>query len=198
MALLRGRCGCWRSRSIPWASRSRSAGVIAIAFAAWLMGVAQVSDTRGRQMGIAVAGIAALAAVAVVVGLGGRAPAAAQSTVAANGAAIEPFSEARLKELQTAGRPVLVDFTAAWCLTCIVNERVALSQPAVAEAIKARNVAYLKADWTNQNAEITGALHALGRDGVPLYVIYSGHGEAPKILPQLLTPAIVTDAINAL
>src|SRR5262249_16278520 len=147
----------------------------------------------------AFAGLAAVAVVAIVASLNGRAAAAPTSTgVVAEGAAVpEPFTTARLKELQAAGRPVLVDFTAAWCLTCIVNHPLALSKPEVADAIKARNVAYLKADWTNQNAEIAGALHALGRDGVPLYVLYDTKG-GNKILPQLLTPTIVTDAINAL
>lgn len=177
------------------------AGVVAVGFAGWIYGIAQQSGNRGRQVGLGFAGLAVIAVVAAVFSLNDRAAAAptanAGGTVA-EGTPSEPFTAARLKELQTAGRPVLVNFTAAWCLTCIVNERVALSHQEVAEALKGGNVAYLKADWTNQNPEITSALHALGRDGVPLYVLYDGKGGAPKILPQLLTPAIVTDAIKAL
>ena len=64
-------------------------------------------------------------------------------------------------------------------------------------ALKDQNVAYLKGDWTNRNAEIAGALHKLGRDGVPLYVLYSPKAE-PKILPQVLTPSLVVEALKAL
>lgn len=177
------------------------AGVVAVGFAAWMTGIAQVSTPRGRQIGLGFAGLAAVAVIAVIVNLAGRAaaaPAAQAAGTVAEGAVSEPFTAARLKELQAAGRPVLVNFTAAWCLTCIVNERVTLSHQDVADALKARNVAYLKADWTNRNAEITNILHGLGRDGVPLYVLYDAKGGQPKILPQLLTPAIVTEAIAAL
>ncbi len=176
------------------------AGVVAVGFAAWMLGIAQQSEQRGRQIGLGFTGLAVVAVIAAIFSLNDRAAAAptAQSGTVAEGAASEPFTAARLKELQAAGRPVLVNFTAAWCLTCIVNERVALSHQEVADALKGRNVAYLKADWTNRNAEITTALHALGRDGVPLYVLYDTRGGTPKILPQLLTPAIVTEAISAL
>jgi thiol:disulfide interchange protein DsbD len=175
------------------------AGVIAVGFAAWLAGVAQAASVRGRGVSVAFAGLAAIGVIAVIASLAMRPAALAHETqqASAGGARAEAFSAKRLQELQASGRPVFVDFTAAWCLTCIVNERVALSQPEVTEAFKSKNVAYMKADWTNQNADITRALHALGRDGVPLYVIYNGSAE-PKILPQLLTPALVTDAINAL
>ena len=176
------------------------AGVVAVGFAAWMMGIAQQSEQRGRRIGLGFAGLAVVAVIAVIVSLNDRAAAApaAQAGTVAEGAASEPFTAARLKELQAAGRPVLVNFTAAWCLTCIVNERVTLSHQEVADALKGRNVAYLKADWTNRNAEITNILHGLGRDGVPLYVLYDTKGSQPKILPQLLTPAIVTEAISAL
>ncbi|MGZ6187021.1 MAG: protein-disulfide reductase DsbD family protein [Candidatus Binataceae bacterium] len=175
------------------------AGVIAVGFAAWVMGVAQAASPRGAKVSTAFAGLAAIAAIAIIASLATRPAALAREPqqVAGDAAVAEPFNVARLKELQASGRPVFVDFTAAWCLTCIVNERVALSKPEVAEAFKSKNVAYMKADWTNQNADITAALHALGRDGVPLYVIYTGAAE-PKILPQLLTPTLVADAIKGL
>lgn len=177
------------------------AGVVAVGFAGWIYGIAQQSAERGRRVGLGFAGLAVIAVIAAVFSLNDRAaaaPAANTGGAVAEGAPSEPFTAARLKELQAAGRPVLVNFTAAWCLTCIVNERVALSHQEVVDALKGGNVAYLKADWTNQNPEITSALHALGRDGVPLYVLYDGKGGAPKILPQLLTPGIVADAIRAL
>jgi thiol:disulfide interchange protein DsbD len=175
------------------------AGAIAVAFAAWLIGVAQAAGPKGAKVSTAFASLATIAALGVIASLAIHPPAAARETAqaSADGVAAEPFTVARLKELQASGRPVFVDFTAAWCLTCIVNERVALSKPEVAEAFKSKNVAYMKADWTNQNADITAALHALGRDGVPLYVIYNG-AATPQILPQLLTPSLVADAIKAL
>ncbi len=97
-----------------------------------------------------------------------------------------------------AGRPVFVDFTASWCLSCQVNERVALTQPEVQQAFAAKNVLLLKADWTRENPEITQALAALGRSGVPVYALYIPGEESPRLLPQVLTPGIVTGALDKL
>ena len=77
--------------------------------------------------------------------------------------------------------------TAAWCITCLVNERAALSTDAVKAAFAAGNIAYLKGDWTSRNPEITRVLERHGRSGVPLYLLYAGGGE-PVVLPQILTP----------
>ena len=77
-----------------------------------------------------------------------------------------------MSRYQAQGRPVFVDFTASWCLSCQVNERVALDQPEVQQAFQARNVALLKADWTREDDAITQALTALGRSGVPAYALY--------------------------
>jgi thiol:disulfide interchange protein DsbD len=87
--------------------------------------------------------------------------------------------------------------TAAWCITCLVNERTALSTDAVREALSGKNVAYLKGDWTNHNPEITRLLERFGRSGVPLYVLYST-GREPVVLPQILTPSLVLDKIAQL
>jgi thiol:disulfide interchange protein DsbD len=96
------------------------------------------------------------------------------------------------------GQPVFVDFTANWCLSCQVNERVALDQPEVMQAFGLRDVALFKADWTRQDPAITQALAALGRSGVPVYALYLPGQESPRLLPQVLTPGIVTDALNKL
>jgi thiol:disulfide interchange protein DsbD len=101
-----------------------------------------------------------------------------------------------VKQLQAEGRPILVDFTAAWCVTCQVNEKVALSGAKVADAFKARNAVYLKADWTNRDPVIAKTLAEFGRVGVPLYVVYPKNGGAPVILPQLLTEGLVIEAIE--
>lgn len=87
--------------------------------------------------------------------------------------------------------------TAAWCITCLVNERVALSSDAVLGAMDEAGVVYLKGDWTNRDAAITAYLDSFGRSGVPLYVYYPPDAAAePRVLPQLLTEAQVLDALD--
>jgi thiol:disulfide interchange protein DsbD len=97
-----------------------------------------------------------------------------------------------------AGQPVFVDFTASWCLSCQVNERVALNRPEVQQAFRSANVALLRADWTRHDEAITQALTALGRSGVPAYVLYVPGETSPRLLPEVLTPRIVTDALSKL
>ena len=121
---------------------------------------------------------------------------AAPATQASALEGAEAFSAARLAALQAEGRPVFVDMTAAWCVTCIVNERVALAPASVRQAFKAKRVAYLVGDWTRQDPDITAFLQGHGRDGVPLYVFYPGNGGPPTVLPQILTLGIVLDAIT--
>jgi thiol:disulfide interchange protein DsbD len=94
------------------------------------------------------------------------------------------------------GRTVLVDFTAAWCATCLVNESVVLETDTVLETAARHGVAFLKADWTRKDAAIAAELATFGRSSVPLYVVYSPHpGRAPKVLPTTITPGIVADAL---
>lgn len=112
-------------------------------------------------------------------------------------AAHESYSAGRLKDLQDAGTPVLVNMTAAWCITCLANERVALSTDAVRAALEAGGVVYLKGDWTRRDDAITQYLAQFGRTGVPLYVLYPGAGQAPRVLPQLLTESLLLDALGA-
>jgi len=96
------------------------------------------------------------------------------------------------------GRPVLVNFTAAWCITCKVNERVALSTPAVVRAMEAKDIAYLKADWTRHDPRITEELARYQRSGVPLYLLYVPGDAPPEVLPQLLTEGTVMAAFDRL
>jgi thiol:disulfide interchange protein DsbD len=108
-----------------------------------------------------------------------------------------PWSEQEVARTIAQGRPVFVDFTAAWCLTCQVNERMVLGTEAVGQAFRDRNVALFKADWTRQDPEITAALEALGRSGVPVYALYRGSsGTPPHLLPAILTEQIVMDALE--
>jgi len=109
----------------------------------------------------------------------------------------EPFTPSRVEQLRGEGRPVFVDFTADWCLSCQVNERFALRDARVVRRFLERNVAALRADWTRRDPGVTRALESFGRTGVPLYVYYPpGASNRPIVLPALLTPGIVLDAIN--
>ncbi|GJE27750.1 protein-disulfide reductase DsbD family protein [Methylobacterium organophilum] len=167
-------------------------GLVLVGFSAWVWERARHSGRTGAGLARA----AALAALAATLGLvavldGDRARAA--STVSAEG--VEPFTQARLDALRAEGRTVFVDMTAAWCITCQVNERTALAGERVRAAFKAGDVAYLRGDWTNRNPEITALLERHGRSGVPLYLVYRGRSEA-RVLPQILTEGIVLAEIG--
>jgi thiol:disulfide interchange protein DsbD len=91
-----------------------------------------------------------------------------------------------------------VDFTASWCLSCQVNERVVLRRPEVQKALADANVALLRADWTQHDDAITQALNAMDRSGVPTYALYTPGQSQPEVLPEVLTTGIVTDALSRL
>ncbi len=119
-----------------------------------------------------------------------RTPGAAHSV---SHAGAEPYRAETLKGLRAQNRPVFVNLTAAWCITCKVNERAALSSEAFHADLAARSITYLVGDWTNQDPEITALLEQHGRAGVPLYLAYPPDGPA-IVLPQILTPAILRAA----
>src|SRR5262249_25539565 len=125
-------------------------------------------------------------------------PAAAHASAnGAAGLAYETFSSARLQALTAAHTPAFVNLTAAWCITCLLNERTALEAAAVRKAFAERGVVPLKGDWTNRNADITRFLEEFGRSGVPLYVLYGSRGE-PIVLPQILTEATLLEELAKL
>jgi DsbC/DsbD-like thiol-disulfide interchange protein/cytochrome c biogenesis protein CcdA len=167
------------------------AGSVLVGGSAWLVGITQQTRARARRIGAGGAAVALAAALALLpriqAGLQADAPAAEGG---------ETFSPSRLAALREAGRPVFVDMTAAWCVTCLVNERVAIDTQAVRQAFQARNVAYLKGDWTRQDPALTGFLRANGRDGVPLYLFYPERAAAPMVLPQVLTAGTVLAALG--
>jgi thiol:disulfide interchange protein DsbD len=109
----------------------------------------------------------------------------------------QPYSEARLAEVARAGQPAFVDFTAAWCVTCQVNKQLVLSSPEVERAFRERGIVLLRADWTKRDEEITRALAALGRNGVPVYAFYRPGG-APQLLPEILTRELLFATLEAL
>jgi thiol:disulfide interchange protein DsbD len=177
------------------------AGLVLIAFAAWLYEAVRSTEGRWHNVGAALSTLAVAGALALLflIDEGGAAP---ESAVAERGGIQwQPFSQARLDALRTEGKPVFVDFTAAWCITCKVNERIALADSTVVRAFTDRGVTALRADWTRQDASITRVLGANGRAGVPLYLFYpmpdaSGERKPAIVLPQLLTAASVLQQIQ--
>jgi thiol:disulfide interchange protein/DsbC/DsbD-like thiol-disulfide interchange protein len=168
-----------------------TAGLVLLGFAGWVLGITQGSADRGRRIGQSAAAAAGLAALAVLSGIAVT-PSVAQQ---AAGSGAEPFSASRLATLRAEGRPVFVDMTAAWCVTCLVNERVAIDTNAVQRAFADHHVAYMKGDWTRQDPQITNYLRENGREGVPLYVYYPPHGQ-PSVLPQILTENTLLDELS--
>ena len=167
-------------------------GLVLIGFGLWALRLARGAGTAGRRVAAGTALVAGLGAVALLATLA-RAPDV--SARVAEGPAADAFTPARLAGLRGAGTPVFVNMTAAWCVTCIVNEQVALSRPAVRDAFARAGVTYLKGDWTRRDPAITEYLRALGRDGVPLYVLYPARGGAAVVLPQILTEQRVLDEL---
>jgi thiol:disulfide interchange protein DsbD len=172
---------------------------VLLALAAWIAGAAQRQHAVGRRH----VGLAAAATALGVLAVAGGAFWPAYSTAAteqSSGEAKlddEAYTPARLSALQAEGRPVLVNYTAAWCVSCQVNDRVALSTNAVSEALKRNNAVYLKADWTKRDSAIAAELARFGRAGVPLYLVYGAQGGQPVILPSILTEGVVVKALDA-
>jgi thiol:disulfide interchange protein DsbD len=108
-----------------------------------------------------------------------------------------PYSPARLSALRAANTPVFIDLTAAWCVTCLVNEATTLATPTIQSAFAARHVALLVGDWTNKSPAITALLAANHRAGVPLYLYYPPEAASPVTLPQILNEADILSLLRA-
>jgi thiol:disulfide interchange protein len=168
-----------------------------LAIAGWALG-----RWPGERPAAAIAVVVLVAAIAAPVwtvrhlGTTGATAATANQQIASGW---QPFTPTLVAQDRAQGRAVFVDFTASWCLSCQVNERVILDSAAVKQHLKDSGVALVRADWTNQDPEITKALAALGRSGVPTYAIYPADPAAqPQVLPEVLTQGIVIDALNSL
>ena len=166
--------------------------MIVLAMGAWLWARGVRSDGTTTR-----AGAAFLMLTAIAVTMLGATRVIPQAAVATTQPGWEPWSVQRVAGLRQQNRAVFVDFTAAWCLSCQVNERIVLRTDAVERAFAAGNVALLRADWTSRDSAITNVLASFGRSGVPLYVLYpAGSTGAATILPAVLTPGMVVDAVR--
>lgn len=175
-------------------------GLLLLGIACWIYGrwTTPIRSTAVRLVA------RAIALVIVVIGLyvasaGTRSPITTvipAGEVGPGEIAWVPYDRENLTELRTAGTPVFLDFTAAWCLTCKANELVVFRSQEVRDTFAELDIVPMKADWTTRNPEITRALAEYGRTGVPLYVFFAADGSAPVILPEILKPSIVLDAIR--
>jgi thiol:disulfide interchange protein DsbD len=170
--------------------------LVALAFVAWALGSPTLGARARAGFGAAALLVLAAALAWSVPALSNQAPALAATASA--GERWEPWSAERVARLQAEGRPVFVDFTAAWCVTCQYNKRTTLADPAVMADFEQRNVALLRADWTRRDAAITAELARLGRSGVPVYALYAPGAAGPRILSEILGTGEVRDALAQL
>jgi thiol:disulfide interchange protein/DsbC/DsbD-like thiol-disulfide interchange protein len=181
--------------------------LLSIGVAVWLVGryaTLTASATRGRMTWLAALIIIALGYYvflesalnvrSVIAGVPASGGTVAGET---EGIAWKPYGREALEEALRSDRPVFVDFTAEWCLTCKVNERTALRDENVVNAFTTLKVEAFRADWTNRNPEITALLAKFGRSGVPLYVVFPLRNRtAPEVLPEVVTAGIVREALE--
>jgi thiol:disulfide interchange protein DsbD len=178
-----------------------AAFLLCLALALWIYGAfcGPLSKPRTRYLSLALALLIAVAGTWFfgIVKFGASARNADAGRFAdKEGIPWVPFTQKALDELLSNNQAVFLDFTADWCISCKFNERTAIDRPAVRAALTKAGIVPMKADWTNSNPEITAALAAFGRVGVPFYVIYpAGRANEPIILPEILTEQIVLDAI---
>ena len=173
------------------------AGVL-VAFGLWLVGINQARRAEGGTAVVSAvaATLALIAALALTIVAARTPPHAREGAVETSGLPAQPWSPQAVSTALAEGRPVLVNFTADWCVTCKINERAALSSPRLTQAMGRANAVYLVGDWTRRDDAITRELARHGRSGVPLYLLYRPGEPEPRILPQLLTEGLVIEALE--
>jgi len=169
--------------------------LLALAFLAWALGSPGLGPWARRGFG-------ATALLLMAATLFWAGPALRQEAVAAAapaaGEAWQPWSAARVAQAQAEGRPVFVDFTAAWCVTCQFNKRSTLARAEVMDDFAQRRVLLLRADWTRRDADIGAELARLGRSGVPVYALYAPGAAGPRLLSEILSVDEVRNALATL
>lgn len=180
------------------------AGLLVVGFAAWLLG--RWSDRRAVLFfGVALIGVGALLPGALASRLAPDAPTVAVADRSARGTqptanaelVWEPFSKESLAAHRAAGHAVFLDFTAEWCVSCKVNERLVLQSESVRRRLRESGVVTMKADWTSYDPRITEALAEFGKSAIPFYAVYARDARRPPVeLPAILTPSLVLDAID--
>lgn len=166
-------------------------------FAAWLYGMAQKRRMLGRRhWALHLATVFFLALVVPPLLNLNSFAAAPQNEEASQAAAAVAWSPQNVDAIKGQGKPILVNFTASWCITCQVNDRTSLSTQAVKAAMARTSTIYMVADSTKYNPDVEQALSDFGRGGLPLYVVYPANGGKPVVLPQVLTPGIVISALE--
>jgi thiol:disulfide interchange protein len=164
--------------------------LVAVGFTLWALGLSQRGARVFRWVAVVGGMLTALTFAPIA-----TSEALAPGTRSTADAGWTEYSPEKLAQLRTEGKVVFVDFTAAWCVTCQVNKRVALRADNVKKRFAADRIVLMRADWTNRDERITQALAQFGRNGVPLYVLYDRKGEA-SVLPELLTEGIVLAALD--
>jgi thiol:disulfide interchange protein DsbD len=171
--------------------------LLILGFCAWVYGALPLASTGLRRVSL----------ILIILLLGGASPVLLKrileseplspSSGSREGIDWIPYSSVALESLRSQGKPVFLDFTASWCLTCQFNEKTAINLPSVRSLLREKGITAMKGDWTNSDPAITVALKSFGRVGVPLAVFYPvGKGSSPVVLPELLTEKIVLDAIG--
>lgn len=177
-------------------------GLLVVALGAWIYGRWSVPSKGAfvRRISMVFAAISIVFGVWILMPSSGLVSADAGDGLGGPdqyGVVWESFSPANIEQSRKDGKLVFVDFTAKWCLTCKANKAVVFSSDEVRDRFEELEAVMVKADWTKRDPVITQALESFGRSGVPLYVLYDGMNE-PKVLPELLNPGIVLDALNSL
>ena len=168
---------------------------VVLSFAAWLYGIAQRRRFQGKRHKSLFA-VTALLAIAVVAPLAGLMHPGALSPEAVADVVAQKWTPQAVATQRGHGKVIFVNFTASWCITCQVNEKTSLSTQAVKAALAQTGTLYMVADSTKFNPDVDDALNQFGQGGLPLYVVYPANGGPPKVLPQVLTPGIVVNALQ--
>lgn len=173
------------------------ASAVVVSFAAWLYGMAQRRRFTGQPYKalLVVTLVLFIAAIGPLPGVM-HTQVSQPEVLSAENITRVTWSPQTVEKMRGHGKAIFVDFTASWCITCQVNERTSLSTAAVKQALAETGTVYMVADSTRFNADIDDAMNTFGQGGLPLYVVYPADGSAPKVLPQVLTPSIVVNALN--